>query len=87
MCLVENGCDINIKCHGTPPLHLTLTTTVLPGGYEFGLSAALKLLSMGCDVNAKVVNIMRLNTPSFIMGHSLLTPPGRPRHHQHASGL
>jgi hypothetical protein len=57
MCLLENGCDVNMKCHGTPPLHLALTTTVLPGGYEFGITCALKLVAQDCDINAKVLQL------------------------------
>lgn len=53
--LVEAGCDVNSKCHGTSPLHLSIATAILPnGGYELGLTCALKLISSSCDLNAKV---------------------------------
>lgn len=53
--LIEFGSDINSKCHGTPPLHLSIVMTTLPGGYEFGITCALKLIAEGCDLNAKVL--------------------------------
>eukprot|EP00602_Paraphysomonas_sp_CaronLab_P002589 CAMPEP_0185019948 /NCGR_PEP_ID=MMETSP1103-20130426/2532_1 /TAXON_ID=36769 /ORGANISM="Paraphysomonas bandaiensis, Strain Caron Lab Isolate" /LENGTH=895 /DNA_ID=CAMNT_0027550535 /DNA_START=54 /DNA_END=2741 /DNA_ORIENTATION=- len=51
--IVESGGDINMKCHGTPPLHLAISTAILPGGFDFGISCALKLLTLGCDIDAK----------------------------------
>ena len=35
-----------MKCHGTPPINLALSTAALPGGYDFGLECFLYLLSV-----------------------------------------
>ena len=35
-----------MKCHGTPPMHLALSTAALPGGYDFGMKCFLYLLSI-----------------------------------------
>lgn len=51
--LVANGGDVNTKCHGTPSLHLALTSAVLPGNTEFGIKAVTLLLENGADLTAK----------------------------------
>lgn len=56
--LIEFGSDVNSKCHGTPPLHLSIVTATLPSGYEFGLTCALKLIAEGCDLTAKVLLLL-----------------------------
>jgi ankyrin repeat protein len=53
--LIDKGCDVNSKCHGSSPLHLLIATAILPnGGEEFGLSCASALISAGCDLLSKV---------------------------------
>lgn len=55
-CLVELGCDVNAKCHGSSPLHLLIATATLPnGGKEFGVSGASALIAAGCDLHSKVI--------------------------------
>lgn len=51
--LCQHGADINIKCHGTPVLHLALSTAVLPGSREFGLELFRFLLEKEADITAK----------------------------------
>ncbi len=53
--LLELGIDVNLKCHGTPPIHIALSIAALPDGYEFGLSA-LKLLLDHPNINMSVKN-------------------------------
>eukprot|EP00605_Chrysophyceae_sp_TOSAG23-4_P001405 GSChrysophyteH1.ASY1.ANO1.1527.1 assembled CDS len=43
--LLKYGADINMKCHGTPCLHLALSTAVLPDAKEFGLELFELLIS------------------------------------------
>ena len=51
--LCQYGADVNIKCHGTPILHLALSISVLPGGQEFGMELFRLLLEKEADVLAK----------------------------------
>jgi acetoin utilization deacetylase AcuC-like enzyme/ankyrin repeat protein len=51
--LTTHGADVNIKCHGTPLLHIALCTAVLPGSREFGLGLFRLLLEKEADVLAK----------------------------------
>jgi hypothetical protein len=51
--LVAYGADVNLKCFGTPSLHLALTTAALPGGSEFGMKS-FSLLLRHADLSSKV---------------------------------
>ena len=51
--LCQYGADVNIKCHGTPVLHLALNTAVLPGSRDFGMALFRLLLEKEADVLAK----------------------------------
>lgn len=42
--LVKNNADINIKCHGTPVLHLLLAISIQPESKEFALDAVRILM-------------------------------------------
>jgi hypothetical protein len=56
--LVNAGVDVNVKCQGTPVLHLALYTIALPGGNEFGRDCfSLILNAPNCDITAKVHRI------------------------------
>jgi acetoin utilization deacetylase AcuC-like enzyme len=44
---------VNLKCHGTPSLHLAITLAALPGGGAFGAAAASLILTNSCDLTAK----------------------------------
>lgn len=45
--LVDCSADINLKCHGTPPLHLLITMSALPDCAEFSNAAMSLLLKSG----------------------------------------
>ena len=47
------GADINIKCFGTPTLHLVLGIHALPDGQDFGSESFAYLLHYA-DLGAKV---------------------------------
>jgi acetoin utilization deacetylase AcuC-like enzyme/ankyrin repeat protein len=52
--LLKYGADINLKCHGSPCLHLALSTAMLPnGGYNFGIDLFNLLLDNNVDCTAK----------------------------------
>lgn len=46
--LVGKGCEVNLKCHGTPLLHLLLATRLLPEGDIFA-NEAIKVLLQSSD--------------------------------------
>eukprot|EP01038_Epipyxis_sp_PR26KG_P006205 gene6205-8545_t len=48
--LVEIGADASIKCHGTPSLHLALTSSLLPDCELFGESCFSLLLNTGIAI-------------------------------------
>ena len=51
--LLEVGrVDVNLKCHGTPPLHLAISVAALPDGYEFGIACFELLLN---NINLNIV--------------------------------
>jgi ankyrin repeat protein len=50
--LVDLGCDVNLKCFGTPCLHIALGVSALPGGLDFGLAAFAYLLPHS-DITSK----------------------------------
>jgi hypothetical protein len=54
---VDLGADVNLKCHGTPPLHLAVAAAALPapGARAFGAAAAAALLHASYDLSAKVL--------------------------------
>ena len=52
--LVNFGADMNIKCCGTPNLHLALATSILPGGETFGLECFAYLFENSSAKNVKV---------------------------------
>lgn len=52
--LIANGADVDLKCHGTPPLHLALATAILPNGEEFSFACMSALLDANANVAAKV---------------------------------
>ncbi len=41
--LIDEGSDVNSKCHGTPLIHLIVTTAALPNGLVFA-DEAIKFL-------------------------------------------
>ncbi len=51
---MKYGADIDLKCCGTPPLHLALTTITLPNGEEFGQKCFELLLNNSVDLLLKV---------------------------------
>lgn len=51
--LIQHGADVNAKCFITPPLHLALTTALLPEGRDFGLECFELLINSGANVLAK----------------------------------
>lgn len=51
---IDLGADVNLKCHGTPSIHLAVMVAALPGGLEFGSAAASLILTNSCDLTAKV---------------------------------
>ena len=52
--LVNAKCDVDLKCHGTPVLHLLLVTASLPEGYEFASAAfTLMLQAEKLDLTAR----------------------------------
>jgi ankyrin repeat protein len=58
--LVQCYADCNLKCHGTPALHLLITLSQLPDGYDFSNSALSCLLEMESIVlDAKVIFFSR----------------------------
>lgn len=55
---IDLGVDVNLKCHGTPSLHLAIMTTSLHGGFEFGCAATDLILKSACDLTAKVCRLL-----------------------------
>lgn len=62
--LVDAGADPNLKCHGTPPIHLCLSMSVLPCGSIFGDEAFFYLsnsnrivISAQDDQGANIIHI------------------------------
>lgn len=53
--LIKLGADGDLKCYGTPVLHLVLGITALPEGYDFGMMAFAHLLAH-VDTTTKVVS-------------------------------
>lgn len=51
---IDLGADVNLKCHGTPSIHLAIMIAALPGGLDFGSQAATLILTNSCDLTAKV---------------------------------
>ena len=52
--LIDLGADVNLKCHGTPSLHLAVMMGSLPDALEFAKEAAKVILNSSCDLSAKV---------------------------------
>ncbi len=57
---IDLGADVNLKCHGTPSLHLAIMISSLPEGLAFGCAAASIILNSSCDLSAKVIRISYL---------------------------
>lgn len=53
--LVQHGADVDLKCHGIPPLHLAVSTAVQPGGQQFGYECFCFLLAHDANASCKVV--------------------------------
>lgn len=53
--LVQYGADVDLKCHGIPPLQLALSTAVQPGGQQFGYECFCFLLAHDANASCKVV--------------------------------
>lgn len=51
--LIKLGADGDLKCYGTPVLHLVLGIAALPGGFDFGMAAFAHLLAH-VDTTTKV---------------------------------
>lgn len=47
---------MNLKCYGTPLLHLVLGITALPEGQDFGTKAFFHLLPL-VDISMKVTDV------------------------------
>lgn len=54
--LLTGGVDPDAKCHGTPPLHLTVRSAAQPQGFEFGSHATTILVQAKANCNAKVLS-------------------------------
>lgn len=52
--LVRRGADVDLKCHGTAPVHLALASAVQPGGEKFALDSLSILLENNANVSVKV---------------------------------
>ena len=52
--LVRYGADVDLKCHGIPPLHLAVATAVQPGGQLFGYECFSFLLASNANAVCKV---------------------------------
>jgi hypothetical protein len=52
--LIKFGADGDLKCHGTPPIHLVLATSILPDGLEFSKACLSVLLQNNVNPLAKV---------------------------------
>lgn len=52
--LLASGADPDAKCHGTPPLHLTVRSAAQPQGFEFGSHTTTILVQAKANCNAKV---------------------------------
>ena len=52
--LLEHGADVNLKCHGTPPIHLAVATAIQPNGEAFGFDSLAFMLEKEANVLAKV---------------------------------
>lgn len=52
--LLKLGADGDLKCYGTPVLHLVLGITALPEGFDFGMMAFAHLLAH-VDTTTKVI--------------------------------
>lgn len=50
--LVDLGADVNLKCYGTPPLHIVLGLAAMPNGLDFG-SKSFSYLLQHADLTAK----------------------------------
>jgi len=51
--LIKHGADVDLKCHGTPNLHLALSSATLPGAKNFGLECFHLLVKHDADCSAK----------------------------------
>ena len=51
--LIKHGADIDLKCHGTPNLHLALSIATLPGAKNFGLDCFHLFVKHDADCSAK----------------------------------
>ena len=60
--LLHLGADVNLKCFGTPSIHLVLGCTALPDGSEFGTKALTALLDL-VDLTARVRHLL------FVLGN------------------
>ena len=80
--LVEHGADINIKCHGTPCIHLILASAILPDSHDKMMQCFEYLLSNDTldilardDQNATILHLAAeynlTKAIKDILGHSL----------------
>ena len=51
--LIKHGADIDLKCHGTPNIHLALSVATLPGAKNFGLDCFHLFVKHDADCSAK----------------------------------
>jgi ankyrin repeat protein len=51
--LIKHGADIDLKCHGTPNIHLALSVATLPGAKNFGLECFHLFVKHDADCSAK----------------------------------
>lgn len=45
---------MDLKCHGTPPIHLAVASSIQPLGETFGLDCLTLLLESKANIAAKV---------------------------------
>ncbi|KAJ1425159.1 hypothetical protein B484DRAFT_349729, partial [Ochromonadaceae sp. CCMP2298] len=51
--LIKYGADVDVKCHGTPPVHLVCSTAAQPGGLPFAVACLGLLLAAQANPMAK----------------------------------
>ncbi len=63
--LVDRGADVDLKCHGTPPIHLCVATAVQPDGERFAFECMVLLLERNANASAKVMRTLR--SPAIVL--------------------
>ena len=58
-----------MKCHGTPSIHLALSTAALPGGFEFGMECFSYLLSLPSSEEREDLELMSKDDQGYTALH------------------